>query len=387
MFKHDFFFFKVFLLLSTLHTVTFPTSVGTFRLLHFGIPIMLFTVVKNQRYWFRGIKRYNNIFCFLFFFLLYGGISYFNSVFPSGTKRIFFSTVLNYVIFFYFISFLETYKRKIPQVMSFVMRLVKLMCYMVILQWIGAMVHLVPIGQAGEGLLSVGRPALFFNDPNWCGYFILFLHMMVETFNDMRHIKTDKRYRLLVFVSFMLIQSRIMLLCWLFHYIFGAMRYRNKWLIVPFILAALFFFIDTSILKQILPERFLYDIVSLDENPRLMDIENITGEITAYHREDFGMGWGSLAKIADDFPWRNYDITINVFPAQIYFDFGYTGFAIFLILMTWAFVTIKGDSFKLLFSFLILNCCFHMPGYFCFSWVLYAIFVFLYEDKHSILSL
>lgn len=386
MFKQDFFFFKVFVLLSIFHTVTFPTPVGTFRLLHFGIPIMLYFIITHG-HWSMRMRKYRNVFLFLLLFLLYGGATYFNSVYQNGTVRILCSTILNSIVFFYFVLFLEKYKEKTKAIMAFIKKFVKILCVMVILQWCGGLVHAIPISQPGEGLLAVGRPGVFFEDPNWCGYFILFLHIMVEATNEIWQVKTDKRYRILVFIALLFMQSRILLLCWLFHYIYYIIGYKNKWIFLPFILVTLLLFIDTSILRQILPERFLYDIVNADNNPRLNDIENITSEVKNYHRETFGMGWGSLAKIADNYPWRSYDITINVFPAQIYFDFGNVGYTIFIILTIITLIRIKGSAFKFGFVFFILNCCFHMPGYFIFSWVLLAMYTFLYKNRITLNSL
>lgn len=380
MFKIDFFFFKLSLILSMFHTFVFTTSVGKFRLLHFCIPIMLIMVARqlgNQT----KLNKYKDVFLYLLAFLSCGGLTYFTSTFRDGTVRIVYSMTLNYVVFFYFICFLEYYKNRTPQIFKFLKNFVQALCALIVLQWVGALAHLVPILQPGEGLLTVGRPGLFFGDPNWASYYIMFLYIIVDTIYASN---AKSKFRLVVLVALLFMQSRIFLLCFAFHYVYCARKSCNNWIFVPFVLITLLLFIDSSILMQFLPERFFYDLSDSDNNPRLHDITNLTEEVTFYHRENFGMGWGSLGKIADFFPYRNYDITINVWPAQVYFDFGKFGFYIFIALLVYAFYSIKDIPYKFMFIFFVLSCCFHMPGYNLFTWVLLPISVFLYKNKQMV---
>lgn len=384
MFKVEFFFFKLFVLLSVFHNVTFAMPFGKFRLLHFGIPIMLITIANNFMCIKRSMRKYSHIWLFIIGGFFYGVFSYLYSCYSSGTIRIIFSMLLNLVVFYYFIAFLECYKDKVFLIFHFLKFFSGALCILTVLQWFGALVHLVPISQVGEGFLGIGRPGLFLEDPNWMGYYIVFLYMMVDAMSKRCGMHITKKYRFLIFIGLLFMQSRILLLCFLFHYIYCVVNYRKLWIFIPFVLFLLFFFIDNSILLQILPERFVYDLTNNDNNPRLLDVENLSDEVSFYHRELYGMGWGSLGFIADDFPYRNYDTTINVWPGQIYFDFGKVGIWIFTIVFLFSLLKIKGETYKIIFLFFILNCCFHMPGYYLYSWVLLGIFVFTYKNQLKI---
>ena len=383
MFKTDYFFFKLFVLLSLFHRLVFTTSIGNFRLLHFCIPIMFVIILRHTKKTV-GMKKYRKIFSILFLALCYGGLTYFSSKYQNGTVRIFFSMALNLTVFYFFIFFLETYKSKLSQILIYLKKLVELLSILTILQWFGALAHIVPISQPGEGILGVGRPGLFFGDPNWLGYFLLFMYAMVDTGRISCGLKIGGMYRILVFVALLFMQSRVMLMCFFLHYFYCVLNYKNKWILIPFVLFFFISFIDKEILLQILPERFVYDIMDSDNNPRLIDVENISEEVKHSHRQIWGMGWGSLGYIADIYPYRNYDITINVWPGQIYYDFGYVGLYAFLMLTIVTFICIKSYHFKFLFAFFLLNCSFHMPGYYLYSWVLLGIGTYLYYNNKQL---
>ena len=380
MLRIEFFFFKMFVLLSIFHDVVFATPVGKFRLLHFCIPVMYVIVFRHIKVVVR-MKKYRKYFIVLFSALCYGGLTYFTSKFQSGTIRIFFSMILNFAVFYFFLFFLEIHKSRIGQILLFLKKFVLFLCVLTLLQWLGALIHIVPISQPGEGFLAVGRPDLFFNDPNWLAFYIVFAYMMVDVMSQWCGLNVSSRYRLVVFIALLFIQSRILLLCFAMHYVYCVAKYRKAWSLIPFVLLLLVCFTDTSILINVLPERFVYDLVDSDNNPRWLDVMNISGEVQWYHRERFGMGWGSLGSIADDFPYRNYDITINVWPGQIYFDFGIVGVCGFALVFLYTIFKVKGTTFKVIFVFFIINCCFHMPGYFLFTWVLLGLFVYTYKNS------
>lgn len=383
------------LALVSLDGLFFKTAVGTFRTVHF------FSVFCFLTTFFLRSKKIpviaNNLGGFaigviFFIYCLYGPYTLKYSYYPEGTKTIIFGQLFNVFIFLYTYSLLVTDPDFFPRLKNVLLGLIRISCVLVFVQYAGAVVGALPITDPGSGIAGVGRPTLFFDDPNWIAFYLLMNYWLVLWFYKQGEFtkKTMTGCNILIFCAFMIIQSRLALsfffITYFFHYMPAARR-KAYALVVGVPLFVIVLLLGVSDIESILPRNMYYDLVDLSKNPRLNDFTNLITEIDYYKTYKLGFGWGSLPFIYDDYASRGYKGAVNVLPLQIYFDFGYVGLIIFTFLFIISIPKYKDRYLRMVYVMFIVYNVFHLSVYKQFFWVYMVLLIYINRNYYKKIKL
>jgi len=261
----------------------------------------------------------------------------------------------------------------------------QVVCVIIVIQFALALIGLYKPVQFGEtGLMLLGRPAAFFGDPGWVAYWIIFLSVYLFYFKKQEEVSLSTFMITLglMFCTFIINQSRVtMFLVILNSLVLLNYKILEKLLIIAFgFISTLFivFLIVGNIVH--IPENMYYDIIDVNRNPRIYDGIAI---ITHYFEDGnfwFGNGLGSISRLVEYYPCRNFTNAHNVLFLQILNDSGLIGIIsiLFLFVLLYREVKCKLSKIIILEFFFMLNIHNIFP-YFQMFWVL--LFLFILIDK------
>jgi hypothetical protein len=132
-----------------------------------------------------------------------------------------------------------------------------------------------------------------------------------------------------------------------------------------------------------IPENLYYDIVKLKANPRIYDTITIYTEYINSGNIWFGNGLGSLDRLVEFYPWRNFTNSHNVLFLQILNDSGVIGVLFILFFIYKLFKKLKSKIGKIMYVEFIVLLCFHnIFPYFQLFWFLLAL-IFVIDKKYD----
>lgn len=360
-----------------------PIVVGSIKIKIAQISFIIF-IIFNYNYIFKIPFALNRVDVFtnaiLWLGILgFGLYSFSYSVLPLKTFYASIQLLLNLFIFYTFMFFLCSNR------INYIFLLSKLS---VLLKWltIGSVAHyliafITPtifIQDIGAGFLGGGRSTLFFMDCNWFAVYAFFISILLYDAkeNGAKKVMEQKYVALCMTIISIMTGSRIIMALFLLHYLLFYLKlFSNKRsIILVFIVFLSYIFLPIFLLY--LPERFFYDITDLDQNPRFNDTTILIDEVNYYHRQLQGFGWSTVNFISNNYSWRDFDGSINVLPAQIYFDFGQIGLYFYGILLAISFIWMKKWSNRFILFVIIVILCFHRCDTISFFWIFMAFFYY-----------
>ncbi len=240
-----------------------------------------------------------------------------------------------------------------------------------------------------NGLFGGIKPALFMSgESNWNSNYIFFIYIAIYLKYKQRDYsdKTMHHAMLAMFFFLMLSLSRVVMALFLIHLVFYYKQYLRKRYVIPLLIIMLIIY-NSPIPKKILPERYVYDLYDQGNNPRYYDSIFLIGEVSAYNKELTGFGLGTLDFVNDDVAFSGrglnaeYKTSINVFPVQLYFDFGIMGLILFFLFFLLTLKRCKNQDSRYVIISAFICCCFHMPGYMNFFWFFLGYFYLIQHRK------
>lgn len=380
----SFWFFIFLLSCSTL--LAFNIGVGSIKLsqiMFFVFIISSLSFVRFIKKTIRIIDRYTNF--VLFSIIIVSAASLYYSVNRLLTINLLIQLFINLLIFYWINIGLIFKTRLYNNLKKIILFVFWLFVFLTILHYL--MSFVLPILRTpsnSDGALFEGiKPSVFFGDSNWHCNYMFFIYYSIYLQYKNKDIKRRSLYAAIagMLVVIVLTLSRIMLLVFFIHLLFY-FQHRSKKLLLSILFAGVFVYYS-PLPSMILPERYTYDLYDTERNPRYIDSIFLIEEVEKYGKDFFGFGVGTLAYANDDIIWSGKSedsqlgTTINVLPAQIYFDLGLVGLLFFTILFLISLFRKGNEESKFIIVTAVLCCTFHMPGYMNFFWLFMGYFYFL----------
>ena len=244
-----------------------------------------------------------------------------------------------------------------------------------------------------DGFFLLGRPAAFFGDPGWLAYWLILFGILVYYFRKTNRIGGVSFY---VFIftltaAILINQSRVTLFFLGLNYFIVILKNKRE---RKFFLLALIAFsgIAFSIFLYMgwisIPQNLYYDIINLNANPRFYDAQLILKEFNNSGNIWFGNGLGSLERLGEIYPWREFTNAHNVLPLQVINDSGITGLVLLLLLVVFLYKKLQGKIAKMMYVEFIVLLSFHniFPYFQLFWFLLPLIFAFDSVDERELHS-
>ncbi len=330
----------------------------------------------------RIVDKWANISLLVLLFFCFFSLTY--SVNSDKTLIQAIQLLLNVLIFYYVVGFLMVGHNALLMI-PFLQFTFYIIVFLSFLEYLGIIVF--PTSEyGGGGFLGGIKPGLFLHDSNWTSTYVFFLYFTLYLYHVKGYIqRKNMNFTVVLMVFYLLLTlSRVVILAFVIHFLFEYTRFlRKKWLIPFFIIGYLF--VLSPIPRMFLPERYTNDIYDDSSNPRYLDSFFLVQEVKNYSRELSGFGFGTLSYVNDDirFSGRGFDfeynVSINVLPAQVYFDFGLLGLIVLGMLLIILFIRAGTWNRRFIIISSFVFCCFHMPGYMNFFWLFLGYFYYLFN--------
>ncbi len=247
-----------------------------------------------------------------------------------------------------------------------------------------------------DGFFLLGRPAAFFGDPGWLAYWLVIFSSIIFYQKSIFNIKNTifYFYIVLIFIILIISQSRISSVLLLLNFII-LIFYDRK--VSAIIIISTGFLITIIFVGLILgdvitiPKNLYYDLVNLKVNPRLLDIKWILGEYINSGNYFIGNGMGSLRRLHELYPWRNFTDSHNILFLQVLNDFGIIGVTITLYFLYKLYILLNSRLGKIIFlEFVLLLNLHNIFPYFQLFWFIIIIIIIIdkrvYEKERECYS-
>jgi len=361
-------------------SVTFDSLIlfkffGNIKIIHLIIPLAYLSLIFSNS----SFKISRKYYLYLLILLLYMLFGVSRSPLFYSSFTLFISVLFNVLIFIAVLEMLN----KTPN--KRIINIIKVGLYIVIIiifaETIGSIIGVYePLKKGIEGWFLLGRPSGFFKDPGWVAMWIVPLGMFLLLLGK-NYYKTNVY---IIYLSLILItiinQSRIGFFFLILNYIVVKHKSVN-YIKISIIGILIIVILGYLVIHFNISDRLIKDIINLKNNQRVIVSSILVRELQIANKEMFGMGFGSLPYINKFYNWINFSKTINVFPVQVYYDFGYIGLIFIIIMLIIAYNSLKLKYSKYIFLQLIFINFFHMAMYKQFFWVLLAL-LFFYDNKY-----
>lgn len=362
------------------------------RMLHLLIPILLALLFVVKFRWMKGL----NLFLFnktSILFIIFLLITFYTTLVVSIEKgsdlRLWIATLANAFIGVIFYGVLSDQKVNNLFFLRLSYYSIVLVCFVITVQLVLSALKLYEPHMYGEnGFFLLGRPSAFFGDPGWLAYWLIIFSLFVFENKRVNNIKTldFNRFILVLLAGLLISQSRISIVFILINFYLLVL---HKKTVRRFILLSIIFSAVITILILIyigiieIPENLYYDLVNIEANPRYYDTITIYNEYINSANIWFGNGLGSLDRLVEIYPWRNYTNSHNVFFLQILNDSGIVGVLIMLIIIIGLYKKLNTRIARIMFVEFIILLNFHnIFPYFQLFWFLLA-FIFVLDKKYG----
>ncbi|WP_242203341.1 hypothetical protein [Aestuariivivens insulae] len=239
-----------------------------------------------------------------------------------------------------------------------------------------------------NGFFMLGRPAAFFGDPGWLAYWLIIFSLIVFENRRIGIISTFNFSLFLICILFGLVisQSRVgIFFIGLNFYLLVLHKKISKkvLLILIGVLAGALLIVGIYFGLLKIPENLYYDIVKLRANPRFYDAVTIYSEFVNSGNIWFGNGLGSLDRLVEIYPWRNYTDSHNVIFIQMLNDAGIIGVFVLVYFIYKLKKRLKTRIGKIMYVEFIILLCFHnIFPYFQLFWFLLPL-IFVLDRKYE----
>lgn len=362
------------------------------RLTHILIPYLLILLYLNKFKLF--MKSYNimkrtklYVFFMLFLFLCFYATLY-SAPDTLGGLKLFLSILLNATLGVLFYGALISNRIDLNFLIKVSYLSTIAICIIIIIQLLFSIFGLYKPHMYGiDGFFLLGRPSAFFNDPGWLSYWLIISSIIVFDSKRLKKVKIKDFFVYLIFLGLGLLisQSRIgMLFIFVNFYIFILHKKIEERFFLIFFgtvsLATTILLVTYDILY--LPENLYYDIVNLKANPRVYDSITIYKEYLKSQNIWFGNGLGSLDRLIELYPWRNYTNAHNILLLQTLNDLGLFGLILIFILIKMLYNKLNNRVTKIIFiQFMILLNFHNIFPYFQLFWFFLPL-IFAYDKKY-----
>lgn len=363
------------------------------RPIHILLPVLFLILIITKFRWirdeYRKIKRQKLFILFVIYLstVLYSTLSI--ALEPISGFKLWIALLVNASLALVFLGVLK--EKQITS--QFIQQLsyfsIILICAIIVIQLLLSAIGLYQPHMHGDnGFFGLGRPTAFFGDPGWLAYwFILFSLIIFENKRVNRIGSFEFNFFLLALAIGLLIsQSRISIgfIFFNFYILVLHKKITRKVLLSLIVLLSIIFLSIMIYFGAIqIPENLYYDIVKLKANPRIYDTITIYTEYIKSGNIWFGNGLGSLDRLVEFYPWRNFTNSHNVIFLQILNDSGIVGVLFVLYFIYKLFKKLKTKIGKIMYVEFIILLCFHnIFPYFQLFWFLLAI-IFVIDKKYD----
>lgn len=368
------------------------------RTIHILLPVLFLILTITKFRWIRQeygkIKKQKLFLVFVFYLgiTLYTTLSV--ALEPFSGFKLWIAIVINSCLGLIFIGVLKEDVINIKFLQKLAYFSIILICIVIVLQLFLSAIGLYQPHMYGQnGFFLLGRPAAFFGDPGWLAYWLILFSLII--FESRRTGKIGvfefNFFLLVLMVGLLISQSRVSIFfIFINFYILVLHKKITKRFFLFFILFLSILFLSIVIYFGgiAVPENLYYDIIKLKVNPRVYDSIAIYTEYINSNNIWFGNGLGSLDRLVEIYPWRNFADSHNVIFLQVLNDAGIVGILFILYFIYILFKKLKTSIAKIMYCEFIILLCFHnIFPYFQLFWFLLALIITIdikYAKQHTI---
>jgi hypothetical protein len=201
----------------------------------------------------------------------------------------------------------------------------------------------------------------FANEPNWVALYLVFLSFFPLLYFRARNAAAAfLLVGLGVFFLVLLCQSRVALGVFVL-LLFAALtrgRYYSLMVAIAGVVCASVVYAFNGLLSY-LPESYVYDILDLEQNPRLFDAAFIIERIHYSGTLWFGIGFGPISEFTSEMSWRETYPVSNQLWLHFLATLGVVGLGIITALAVWGLLRTRGSRSLYYFGLIALALQFH----------------------------
>jgi len=357
------------------------------RVLHLLLPILFFNLLLNKFKWIKGAYKIlagsSTFYYFIGLLLITCYSTMTSDYFTSESIKLLIAFLFNCGIGLVFLGIMSSESLDIKFYNQLSFYSVMLIGLVIIIQFLLSIIGFYEPHMYGKnGFFLLGRPAAFFGDPGWLSYWLIIFGAVVFAQYKAKLVSFENLvvFVLILGIGLILNQSRITIFLVTINFFLIVLRGNLKQKFYFFWGAAILFasLIGLLVLGVIeVPKNLYYDIINVKANPRLYDMSNILHEFKESGNYWFGNGLGSISRLKEIYPWRNYTNSHNVILLQLLNDVGIFGILMVLVIVRKLYQSLETYLSKVLFVELMVILMFHniFPYFQLFWFLLVVIFV------------